>query len=327
MRYFFGVISKNQVDSIVNYSLEYPEFDICFIPSRRQIEYDGGYVNNWNTKTFSEYVKNKNPKIKIERDHSGPGQGKIDDDGFTSLEEDCKYFDIIHIDPWKKYSDINEGIKWTIDMINFCHTQNPDIEFEIGTEEAIRPFTVDDLETIIIVLKQKLQDHVYKKIKYCVVQCGNALCNGKNSENFDKNKLKDMVELVHRYNFISKEHNGDWVPMNTIKQKMKIGLECINIAPEFGMIESNIILKNIKSNNDHYNEIYELCLKSEKWKKWVNNSFDYTNRKDELILISCHYIFSCCEFKKIKNCYDNIDQDIQDDIKNKLLLLNFIYEE
>ena len=32
---------------------------MAFIPSRRQIEYDGGYVNHWDTKSFVEYVKGK----------------------------------------------------------------------------------------------------------------------------------------------------------------------------------------------------------------------------------------------------------------------------
>ena len=136
-----------------------------------------------------------------------------------------------------------------------------------------------------------------------------------------------MISLVNKYNFISKEHNGDWVPIETIKQKKEIGLECINIAPEFGMIESNVILEHIKLNPQHYNEIYKICLKSEKWKKWVNDSFDFNKQQDDLILITCHYIFSDKNFKKIIDCYENIDEEIHMKITNKVLLLNFIYEE
>ena len=126
---------------------------------------------------------------------------------------------MIHIDPWKKYPDLNEGIQWTIDMINFCYNLNPNMEYEIGTEEAIRPFTVEELEIIILKIKENLQENVYNKIKYCVVQCGNSLCNGKNSGLFDDIKLKQMIHLVNKYHFISKEHNGDWVPIDIIKQK------------------------------------------------------------------------------------------------------------
>ena len=249
MKYFFGVISKNQVDTIIEYSLKHTSIDICFIPSRRQIEYNGGYVNYWSTSEFTKYVKTRNPKIKIERDHSGPGQGVTIDDGFMSLSEDCKYFDIIHIDPWKAYPDLNQGITWTITMINYCYNNNPNIEYEIGTEQDIRYFTVDDLEIMILELKKQLLPEIFNKIKYCVIQCGNTLSNGKNNGLFDKQRLIEMIALTKKYNLIPKEHNGDWVDVDIIKQKNVCGLECINIAPEFGMIETRIILNKIKSRN------------------------------------------------------------------------------
>lgn len=327
MKFFFGVISKNQVDTIINYSLQHNNTDIIFIPSRRQIEYNGGYVNNWTTKEFTEYVKSRNCNIKIERDHSGPGQGLNYDDGYESLSVDCKYFDIIHIDPWKAYPELNEGIKWTISMINFCYSINPNLEYEIGTEESIRYYTINDLEIIISELKNKLKPEVFNKIKYCVIQCGTSLLNGKNSGLFDKNRLIEMIKLVKKYNFISKEHNGDWVDIEVIKEKINYGLECINISPEFGMIETNLILNKIRSNQSHYNNLYNLCFNSEKWKKWVSNNFDFEKQKDDLILITCHYLFSNTEFIDIKKNYINIDEEIKKTIENKLSLLYLIYEE
>lgn len=327
MKYFFGVSSKNQVDTIIDFSLSHKNIDIVFIPSRRQIEYNGGYVNNWTTKDFSLYVKNLNPLIKIERDHSGPFQGLSEDDGYESLSEDCKYLDIIHLDPWKKYPSLDEGIKWTIGMINYCYKLNNNIYYEIGTEEAIRYFSIDELETLIITLKKSLEPCVYNKIKYCVIQCGNALCNGKNSSLYDERRLNEMLALVKRYHLISKEHNGDWVDIEVIKKKESIGLECINIAPEFGMIETSVILEKIKPNKNHYDKVYQLCIDSEKWKKWVSNDFDVTILKNELILLCGHYIFSNLEFIEIKNQYTGLDMEIKNSITNKLLELNFIYEK
>jgi hypothetical protein len=105
-----------------------------------------------------------------------------------------------------------------------------------------------------------------------------------------------------------------------------LGLECINIAPEFGMIETKVILDSIKLNGEHYDKIYDLCYQSEKWKKWVSSDFDFENQKDELILITGHYIFSYSEFQTIKQFYKNIDIEIKRAFTNKLLLLNFIYE-
>ena len=50
--------------------------NIGLIPSRRQIDFSSGYVNNWTTKSFSNYVKNLSENTLLQRDHSGPMQEK-----------------------------------------------------------------------------------------------------------------------------------------------------------------------------------------------------------------------------------------------------------
>ena len=328
MKYCFGVISKNQVDCIIDYATQYSK-EVVFIPSRRQVEFNGGYVNNWTTKEFSQYVKSKNAEIKIERDHGGPGQGLYDDDGYESLKEDCKFFDLIHIDPWKKYSELKEGIKLTTDLINFCYNENPNIEYEIGTEEAIRPYNVDELEEIIMSLKINLSEDIFKKIKYCVVQCGNSLVDCKNNNLYDDKKLSDMIRDVKKYGMITKEHNGDYMDIEYVHKKEQLGLEYINIAPEFGYIESAVVLDHIKTKNneEHYMKVYDLCIESGKWKKWVSEDFDFVTEKDKIILITGHYIYSNQDFLNITNTYDNINDKIKRQIFNKLLYWDGYYTE
>ena len=101
-RYFIGPMSKNIVDSIIEFCNE-TNNTIGLIPSRRQVECDGGYVNNWTTREFAKYVKSRTDLVLLVRDHSGPNQGQIDDDGYLSLTDDCKHLNVIHIDPWKKH--------------------------------------------------------------------------------------------------------------------------------------------------------------------------------------------------------------------------------
>ena len=55
---FIGPMSKNVVDSVIEYCND-NNVNIGLIPSRRQVENTGGYVNNWTTKEFCEYVKSK----------------------------------------------------------------------------------------------------------------------------------------------------------------------------------------------------------------------------------------------------------------------------
>lgn len=324
MKFFYGPMSKNIVDTLIDFSLK-TDIELVFIPSRRQIEYNGGYVNNWTTKEFCEYVKKANKNILIQRDHAGPGQGFFDDDGYDSLSEDVKYMDIIHIDPWKKYPDYNEGLKWTIEMIKFCYERNPNLYFEVGTEEAIRPFSVEELESIIISLKDHLSLELFNKIKYLVIQCGTGLCEGNNIGSLDKNRLTNMIKLSKKYNLIAKEHNGDWVSTADVGEKGKLGLRNINIAPELAEIETTVILKHIKDNTEDYENIYKLSYNSDKWKKWVSASFIPEENKQALILFSCHYIYASSEFQKIIKKYDDIDLEIKDAIYNKLLKLHNIY--
>ena len=54
---FIGPMSRNIVDYIIDYC-EDNDKEIGLIASRRQIDFSGGYVNNWTTSEFSKYVKN-----------------------------------------------------------------------------------------------------------------------------------------------------------------------------------------------------------------------------------------------------------------------------
>ena len=109
-------MSKNIVDVVIELQSE----NLGLLPSRRQIDYNGGYVNNWNTQTFSEYVK-KSSDLIIERDHSGAEQGILNNDEYISLGIDSNYIDIVHVDPWKKYKNLEDGISETVEYIKFIH--------------------------------------------------------------------------------------------------------------------------------------------------------------------------------------------------------------
>jgi hypothetical protein len=320
-KYFIGPMSKNIVDAIIEFCNE-TKNSIGLIPSRRQIEWNGGYVNNWITKNFSEYVNRKTSKITLQRDHSGPGQGQKEDSGYVSLVDDCKYLDLIHIDPWKKHPEYSDGLEWTIDMIKICNAVNPDMQYEIGTEEAIRRFEPEDLDKLVCDLKQSLETNLFAKIKYLVIQSGTSLKGTNQTGHYDSQRLLDMIAVAKKHNLLSKEHNGDYIPVSVIKEKFDLGLNAINIAPEFGLIETQTYIDNIlngSSINDNLNTYWKICYDSKKWVKWVNDDFDPYKNQLDLIKICGHYVLSNPEFiSKIKSQYPYIDQEIKINIKNKL---------
>jgi len=315
IKIFIGPMTKNVVDAVMEFSKD-TDNPIGFIPSRRQVENTGGYVNNWKTKEFSKYTKG----MFLTRDHAGPSQGLYEDDGFDSLKTDCRYFDMIHVDPWKKYPDLHEGIAQTIKMIRYCLKQNPDMAFEVGTEESIRRFDTKEIDFLLKSLKTSLSKEEFKKITHCVIQSGTSLRGNYNTGVYDKDRLIEMVDVTDSYNLISKEHNGDYLPANLIKEKFSLGLGCINIAPEFGQIETKAYVQAIKqSRPDLIDKYWDICYNSGKWKKWVDNSFKPAEKKEELINICGHYVISQPIFiEHIRNNLDGIDDIIKDKIKIKL---------
>ena len=314
---FIGPMTKNVVDAVIEFANEQNQH-IGAIPSRRQVEWDGGYVNNWTTKEFTEYVKSKTDKVPLVRDHSGPGQGKSADDGYQSLLEDCKYLDLIHIDPWKEYPAFRLGLKETIKMIEYCYDLNPNIEYEVGTEEAIRRFEPYELDELVTGLKSRLEPEVFEKVKYLVIQSGTSLKGNSQTGAYDSQRLLDMLAVAKKYNLISKEHNGDYIPASIVKEKFGLGLDSINIAPEFGLIETQAYLDEIGNNNESFLEFWQICYDSKKWEKWVDDSFDPIANKLELIKICGHYVISTPEFLAIKANYPYIDQIIKQRVKAKL---------
>ena len=316
-KFFIGPMSKNIVDATVEFCNNTNNV-IGLIPSRRQIEYNNGYVNNWSTEDFSLYVKSKTNNILLVRDHSGAGQGQNDiDDEYESLTVDCKYLDVIHIDPWKRYTNFSDGLNETINMINYCYNLNTNIQYEVGTEESIRPFNTEELNDLMEHLKYRLDINVFNQIKYLVIQSGTSLKGVTQTGNYDSKRLLEMLDVCKKYNVIAKEHNGDYIPITVIKEKFGLGLACINVAPEFGLIETQTYLDNIQDEETLF-DFWDICYKSGKWKKWVNSDFDPINDKIELIKICGHYVLSYPEFLGIKKKFPYINEEIKKRVIHKL---------
>ena len=307
-KFYIGPMSKEIVDVILNQD----DTKFAFIPSRRQVEFNGGYVNNWSTKTFAEYVKSKNQNFIICRDHAGANQGQFKDDGFESLTYDAQFFDMIHIDPWKFTKVIEDGIKLTVDYIEFANKLNKNLRFEIATEESIFSFDPVTLDYFVDNVRKKLGDK-FETISHLVIQSGTKLLGNNQIGDYSKDKLIEQIKVSKKYDLISKEHNGDYIDPYIIKEKFEFGLDCINIAPEFGYLQTCAILDNISQEKKEL--FFNLCYASNRWKNWVNENFDPYQNKEELIKICGHYVFSNDKFKE--EIYDDSFETIINSTLNK----------
>jgi len=305
LKYCICPMSKNITDAVI----ELNSTKFALIPTRRQIDFDGGYVNNWNTKAFYEYVRSKS-NIILSRDHGGQLQGNGGSD-LDSYKTDAEFFDIIHIDPWKLCkNDFNEGIRITIETMNQIYGYNPSVKYEIGTEAAIRKFTTDELVEFLSIIKKSVSQEIFDNIEYVVIQSGVGLDvqSGINVGDFDADRLKEMIKIVNSYGKKTKEHNGDYLSDGEYSWRFDVGVDSINIGPEIAQIETLAYLKHMTPTQ--IDEFYEICYNSKKWKVWIPNIFDFKDKKS-LIKVCGHYCFNLYDLPKI----DNIVKVL---VKNKL---------
>jgi hypothetical protein len=314
-------MGQNVVDCVIKHGQKH---SIGLIPSRRQVDFSGGYVNGWNTETFSSYVKKKNSSVLLCRDHGGAEQGQVSDDGDKSFETDAEYFDLIHIDPFRVSETIYQAAEKTGNIIEKLFEINPNVMYEVGTEEAIFKYEPEHLNWMLGYLRIRLRVEQFNQIKYAVVQSGTRLdlATRTNTGNYNNSRLEKFIEVVKSFDLMSKEHNGDYLTDSfDVEVRFASGLDAINIAPEYGQIESEFYLEMCKKDSALFEQLYEICYNSGKWKKWIPDVSRVS--KSQIIMTCCHYILSDKSFiDNIKSHFPNADKLIQKRITSKLKLLN-----
>ena len=203
-------------------------------------------------------------------------------------------------------------------MIEFCYNLNPDIQYEIGTEEAIRRFEPEELEMLVNDLHVKLDEKVFNQIKYLVIQSGTSLQENTNTGEYNKDRLLSMVEVAKSWGLLSKEHNGDYIPSDLIKEKMSLGLDSINIAPEFGLIETQTYIKKMEKNWD-FGSIRALINKLKlilkiNYMNCISRDKDVVLGKNDL-----EDLYTIKDFPVFMGCVDSeANQDIKSDMSWKI---------
>ncbi len=332
-----GPMSKNCVDVVIEICNTHL-VPIQLIASRRQIDSKsngGGYVNSWSTETLSDYISkyDKNNLVLLSRDHGGPWQNYTEVDRGLDLHDamdSCKKsfeidilsdFQFIHVDP---SVDINSPVsnadilERVYDLYSFCidtaKTNNKDIYIEIGTEEQIEGLNeYSEVEHNINSLMNFCKNNSYQDPTFYVVQNGSKVKEAENTgvfQNVDINtyendekisQIKEITELCLSYGILPKAHNSDYLSYDTSSIYPKINLKGGNIAPEFGVIESRVIVNLLEQFglDSELDEFVQLSINSGKWIKWMKEKSKASDL--DKAIISGHYIFSLPEFYELKD--------------------------
>jgi len=315
-----GPMSSEVIEAIFR-SSHYLRKELMIIASKNQIDYNGGYVNNWTTNQFMEFIKEIKVKyphanVKICRDHCGPGFNEIYDleDTYSTLKTDIENgFDLIHIDFCNFRGSKEEMFNESKKAIEYCMKLNPKILLEIGTDENIGTnFGIINLEEI----KNEINFFTaFCKPEFYVVQTGTLVKEINQIGNFNRDFVKQISEILKMKGIKLKEHNADYISNEDLKLREGI-VDAMNIAPQLGVIQTLVTLKKCLiygvDFSSFLNEVYE----KGKWKKWMHNN----NPDNKLLccIIAGHYHFAS---ENYKNLIKQIEprEDIKENIINEII--------
>lgn len=331
-----GPMSKNCVDASIELAEQYKS-PLTLIASRRQIDSDkfgGGYLQNWTTQKFANYVASKdiNRNIILARDHGGPWQNEFEKNknmdlkqAMHSAKESFRVdidsgFQIIHIDPSidiHAQINVEQVLERIYELYDFCwqyaQQKKRDIIFEIGTEEQSgNGNNIDELVYVLESMKKFCIKNKFPFPSFIVIQAGTKVMETRNIGSFDspiryKNELPPeiqiprIIDICNKYGIFMKSHNTDYLSADSLLWQPRLGIHSANVAPEFGVKETMSFVKALKDadHNDLLDKFIQISYDSEKWKKWMMKD-SKANNYDKAI-IAGHYIFSSDAFIEIKN--------------------------
>lgn len=339
------------------------DFPLMFIASRNQVDADelgGGYVCNWNQKRFAEAIaqvakeNNFDGLYYLCRDHGGPWQR--DNERNAHLPEDkamelgkksYKYdlengFDLLHIDPTKdpyivgKVIDMDVNLNRTIELIETAENERkamglPPVSYEVGTEETNGGLTSsENYEAFIKKLNEKLDEKNLPHPAFIVGNTGTLTRLTENVGHVDPASCKNLSSIAKKYNVGLKEHNGDYLDDVILLQHPAWGVTAMNVAPEFGTVETQSYLKLAEVEDSLHKEgilsdksnialvLITEAVKSGRWKKWMVDGKDKLSIEEILedkklarliTEISGHYTFNNPLVKaEIAKLYKNLSK-------------------
>ena len=352
-----GPMSKNCVDATIELADQY-KTPLMLIASRRQIDseqFGGGYVENWSTKKFADYVRSKdiNQNIILARDHGGPWQNELEKsqnmnlkDAMQSAKDSYRAdidagFHMLHIDPSvdiHSQPNADQVLERVYELYDFCWSyaqqKDQDIIFEIGTEEQSGSNnSKEELEYTLENMRKFCKNNKIPFPSFIVIQAGTRVMETKNIGSFDspirvENELPpeiqipQMIDICSKYGIFMKEHNTDYLSTDSLKWQPRLGIHAANIAPEFGVAETRAFIDMLKEggHTDLLDEFLKISYESMKWKKWMLKNTD-ANDTDRAI-IAGHYVFSSNEFIKLKakalKKIDNLEGFLKKKVKESI---------
>ena len=296
-----GPMSSETIEAVFRYSNLYRK-ELMLISSKNQIDWNKGYVNNWSTAEYMNFVtqmRKKYPQAKVGicRDHCGPGFNGNDDikDVYKTIDADIKAgFDLIHIDFCHFKGSKDEQFKASKKAIEYCKKLNKNIRIEVGTDENAGinyglP-NIDELEREIDFFSS------FSDPEFYVVQTGSLVMEINQVGSFNKPFVEEVHKLVSKKGMKLKEHNADYLSKEDIALRDGI-VDAQNIAPQLGVVQTQFVLAKCSIYGVDPTEFLATVYDGGKWKKWLQDNT--AENKMLCATIAGHYHFTSPAYQKL----------------------------
>lgn len=296
-RISFGPMSSEIIEAVFRYS-HINHVPTALIASKNQIDYDQGYVNNWSTQQYMNFIyemrrKYQDSNVIICRDHCGPGFNGIDDvsDVFKTISNDIRSgFDLIHIDFCHYPGARQASLEKAAVAIKFAQKLNPNIRFEVGTDEINQPLSLGQLRRDLEFFTQICSP------EYFVVNTGSLVLEDYQAGIFNTSQVQRAKQCLEDFGIQLKEHNADYLSSNQIRDRIGL-VDGMNVAPELGVRQTEKILDLASKYKVPPDSFLTAAYKSKKWKKWLQ----YSSPDDKYLcsILAGHYVFNSKEYLKL----------------------------
>jgi len=306
-------MSREIIKILADYTKE-QYYPLMIIASRNQVDFDSGYVCS--TKELAQLLKDyQRDNLLLCRDHCGPYFS--DADRNLTLNEAvirCKKtiqadiengFDLIHID----VSRVQDNpLAVAQDLIEFTLGLKPDIMLEFGSEDN----TGVDIDSSIGRIDSQLEflAKYRNNVKFFVTQTG-SLTKSHQRGVFDLGRNRQVKLQIHNAGFLFKEHNADYFTENEIKLRVDAGIDSLNIAPQLGKIQTDLLKEVAPS--ELWDKFADLVYSRGHWARWVD---DTGNDKTIAVSVSGHYCYNSNEYRNILAAID-VDA-FNNELKNRI---------
>ena len=297
-----GPMSPEIIEGIIKAS-SFLKKSFMLISTQNQIDWNRGYVNNWNTEEYVDFVNELKKKYKLNdlknhiylcRDHCGPNfktSGSCDVSK-TINDDILNGFDLIHIDFSMISKDKKIVLSETKKTIKKILKMNPDMKIEIGTEEntGIIKGGIKEIEEEFNFLSDVIKPEFY------VVQTGSLIREIYQYGTFNKRFVNSVHNILKKNGVKLKEHNSDYLDYESINIRKGI-VDAMNIAPQLGVLQTTMVINEAITYGLDIKPFIECSYKSKKWKKWLFKS----TRDNKMLcsIIAGHYNFTTDEYKRL----------------------------